>query len=100
MNDKLLQCLGFASLAEMSELVAGVDLSTSEKLAAFSAWQAKDGTKDGLLKLSNKHVVDKRKFRKIAIEVEEEMASHDLMYTMYEEFALECTRRYIAEMEK
>jgi len=100
MNDELLQCLGFASLAEMSKLVAGVDLSTPEKLAAFSAWQAKDGTKDGLLKLSNKHVVDEKRFSEIALEIEEEMGYFSLTGTIYEEFALRVAERYIAEMEK
>jgi hypothetical protein len=43
--------LGFENEKEMHRLVASVDLSTPEKIAAFKKWQFEDGTKDGLIKL-------------------------------------------------
>jgi hypothetical protein len=42
---------GFASLKEFNHLVASIDLSNLEKLAAFEQWRDNDGTKEGLLKL-------------------------------------------------
>jgi len=43
--------MGFDSVEEFHNLVAGVDLSTPEKLNEFNEWKAEDGTKEGLLKL-------------------------------------------------
>ena len=36
---------------EMFELIPKIDISTSEKLAAFKSWQNDDGTIEGLRKL-------------------------------------------------
>lgn len=45
--------LGFANEQELHTMVAHVDLSSAEKIAAFKRWQYEDGTKDGLLKLAS-----------------------------------------------
>lgn len=51
MNDQIAQSLGFDDAAEFNKLVAGVDMTTPEKLADFKAWQEDDGTKEGILEL-------------------------------------------------
>lgn len=51
-NDGIAESLGFADQAEFHRLVAGADVSTPARLAAFKAWQADDGTKSGLLALA------------------------------------------------
>jgi len=42
---------GFVSLEEFNKIVANVDLTSADKIAAFKKWQDEDGTKTGLLKL-------------------------------------------------
>lgn len=42
---------GFESRAEMNSLIAKVDITTGEKVAAFKNWQNTDATKEGLLAL-------------------------------------------------
>jgi hypothetical protein len=42
---------GFTDVAEFNRMVANVDLSTGQNLAAFEAWKKVDGTKEGLLRL-------------------------------------------------
>ena len=49
--EEMVKEYGFDSVQEYHHLVANVDVSTSEKLAAFKTWQIHDGTKEGLLKL-------------------------------------------------
>lgn len=44
---------GFSSSSEMFRLTATADISTPEKLARFKKWQEEDGTKAGLLSLSD-----------------------------------------------
>ena len=51
MDDTTAQSLGFTDAQEFFRLFANADISTPEKLVAFRAWQSKDRTKDGLLKL-------------------------------------------------
>ncbi len=51
MNDTIAQALGFQNVAEFNRMVAAVDLSTPERLAAFRRWQDNDGSKDGLQQL-------------------------------------------------
>lgn len=48
MDDSDVQRLGFKSLGEFCLLVADVDLSTPERIAAFERWRDEDGTKIGL----------------------------------------------------
>lgn len=45
----LLTQLGFESAAEFHRMVADVDLSSTERIAAFKHWQEHDGTKQGLM---------------------------------------------------
>lgn len=52
--EKFVKEMGFDSVEEFNNLVAGVDLSTPEKLNDFNEWKTKDGTKNGLLNLKNK----------------------------------------------
>jgi len=49
--EELVKQLGFTDLKEFNRLVVNVDLSTSEKVAAFKKWQMEDGSKEGLLEL-------------------------------------------------
>lgn len=51
MTEEMLKVYGFDSCSEYHQLIASVDLSTSQKRADFKAWQWNDGTKEGLLKL-------------------------------------------------
>jgi len=51
MLEELAKACGFEGEAEMVKLIAQVDLSSPEKLAAFTAWKEHDGSKEGLLKL-------------------------------------------------
>jgi hypothetical protein len=44
--------LGFESLDEYNELISNVDLTSQEQRSNFINWQATDGTKEGLLKLT------------------------------------------------
>lgn len=41
--------MGFENVREMMHLVASVNLSKPDRLAAFKQWQDNDGTKAGLL---------------------------------------------------
>jgi hypothetical protein len=50
-DEQMIRQLGFDSVADFHSTVAGVDLSTNERFAAFRQWQERDGTKSGLLKL-------------------------------------------------
>ena len=52
MNEHELQQLGFTDAAEFFYLTANADLSSMEKIAAFKRWQNEDGTKAGILKIS------------------------------------------------
>lgn len=52
--EAIVKRLGFESEKEFHSLVATADLSTPEKQTAFKKWQAEDGSKEGLLKLSGK----------------------------------------------
>lgn len=52
MMDELAQSMGFSDAAELSQLVASVDISAPEKMAAFTQWRESDGTKAGLLALN------------------------------------------------
>ena len=47
----LVKKYGFESEREFHKLVSSVDLSSSQKIAAFKNWQNEDGTKEGILKL-------------------------------------------------
>lgn len=49
--DELVKQLGFESAAEFHGMVAAVDISSAEKMAAFRRWQDSDGTKAGLVAL-------------------------------------------------
>lgn len=49
----VVQQYGFESLEEFNRLVASVDLSSPEKIAAFNRWREDNGTKEGLLALLN-----------------------------------------------
>ncbi len=49
--EKAVKVNGFENGEEFNQLVAGVDISTSGKLAVFRKWQYQDGTKEGLLNL-------------------------------------------------
>lgn len=51
--------LGFENLEEMQKMISDVDISTQRKLIAFKNWQLNDGTKNGILKLSDLNKVDK-----------------------------------------
>jgi len=50
--ENLVKEKGFENENEFHALVAGVHLSTQEKLDAFKKWQNEDGSKEGLLKLN------------------------------------------------
>ena len=52
--DEALKKLGFENQEEFSRMVASVDISSMDSLAAFKKWQNEDGTKAGLLALQNK----------------------------------------------
>jgi len=52
--EKLLIKMGFKSREEYDQIVAKLDLSTSDKLTALKDWQLRNGTKEELLKLSQK----------------------------------------------
>ena len=52
--DEIAKEKGFENEKEFSELVANVDITTPEKLAAFKFWQLRDGSKRGLLELDTK----------------------------------------------
>lgn len=52
--ESIAQACGFAGQLEMRQLVLNVDLTTWERVAAFTRWREKDGTKAGLLKLARK----------------------------------------------
>lgn len=47
--DELARQMGFLDFKEMSSLIAHVDISTPERLAAFNLWKQSDGSKYGLL---------------------------------------------------
>ena len=49
--DEVAKSNGFSDAYELHRLVAQVDISTVEKMAAFKKWQRDDGTKAGLLRL-------------------------------------------------
>lgn len=42
---------GFSSVRAFHAMMAAVDLSTPEKIAAFKQWQMNDGSKAGLVAL-------------------------------------------------
>jgi hypothetical protein len=50
--DEIFKQLGFESEAEFHRMVAGADLSSVERIAAFKHWQDEDGSKAGLEALS------------------------------------------------
>ena len=54
--DKTLSELGFSSNGEFFRMVAAVDLSSPEKIAALKRWQKEDGTRAGLATLPTKEV--------------------------------------------
>lgn len=49
--DSMSNEFGFTDHAELVDLVAKVDLSTTAKVEAFMDWRDTDGSKAGLLKL-------------------------------------------------
>lgn len=49
-EDFVRQC-GFEDEKQFHSMVSNVDLSTQEKMIAFTDWQENDGTKEGLEKL-------------------------------------------------
>lgn len=49
--DTIAQAVGFENAEEMHRMVAEVDLTTAEGLAAFNQWKAEDGSKEGLVTL-------------------------------------------------
>jgi hypothetical protein len=49
--EEIVKQYGFDSLKEFNTMVSNVDLSSPDKIKAFTDWIEKDGTKDGLLKL-------------------------------------------------
>ena len=42
---------GFESIEEWHKLVSSIDISTPDKVIAFTKWKIEDGSKQGLLKL-------------------------------------------------
>jgi hypothetical protein len=50
LEDFVKQC-GFENEEQFHSMVSNVDLSTQEKMVAFTDWQENDGTKEGLEKL-------------------------------------------------
>lgn len=51
MMEEFVKKMGFNSLEEFNKLVSSADLSTPEKIQAFTTWKLNDGTKSGLIKL-------------------------------------------------
>ena len=48
--DEILEA-GFASMNELHQIVANIDISTKPKWENYKAWQVSDGTKAGLLRV-------------------------------------------------
>lgn len=48
--------LGFESLAEMNAMIAGLDISTPERLDRFNYWKQADGTKTGLIRINRENL--------------------------------------------
>jgi len=53
MMEELVKALGFEDLKEFNCMVACVDLSSAQNLAAFRYWQEQDGSKTGLIQLQS-----------------------------------------------
>ena len=53
MNDKEAQRLGFRDANDFYAHVSAAPMGTPEAIAAFKRWQADDGTRAGLLALSD-----------------------------------------------
>lgn len=50
--DEVAQERGFENFQELSEFISNIDISTPQKQEAFDTWRTKDGSKEGVLKLS------------------------------------------------
>lgn len=52
--EEIVKQYGFESVGEFHRMVADVDLTSAEKIAAFKKWQEDDGTKKGLIALKKR----------------------------------------------
>lgn len=64
-----LKKLGFDSIEDWSELIANVDLDSSEKLAKFEKWKFEDGSKKGLVPLLNESYLISKEVESIKKEI-------------------------------
>lgn len=50
-SEEEIEALGFASIGELHQIVANIDISTKAKWENYKDWQVGDGSKAGLLRV-------------------------------------------------